>query len=173
MSFNLLLGSVSMVLLSRATIGYCDTLTNRGPALEKTATVKLPESIPYEVNVNLPQHYVHKRMGGIDSFRGCFSKENGISIDYDIGEMAKDFVQNRLDQNDSLWFKRQAIGKKVVEVLLTKDSFVCIRIPGLTANFKAKVKNPGDLAEALLIVASLREPVLLYGKKANSSGAPK
>ena len=109
---------------------------------------------PLPGSIKLLDGFKHQRMQGIDSRVGKIWKENGLSIQYDIGAMAGNYAKQQRDyQADQLvWAKQQTINGARVELVLKKDRDLYVSFPDHSANFYGKVQKEEDLVEALLIV---------------------
>ena len=105
-------------------------------------------------SIKLLDGYKHQKLQGIDTRVGKIWKENGISIQYDIGRMSGNYAkQQREYQADQLlWAKEQTIKEARVELVLKKDRELYVSFPEHSANFYGKVQTEEDLVEALLMV---------------------
>ncbi len=104
-------------------------------------------------SIRLLTNYKHKfdEFESTDTRIGQIWKDGGITITYDIGELAGEWA-NPKEQAEYQWYKEQVIGRQIVRIALTKDSELRVTYPKLKANFYGTVKSQEDVAEFLLIV---------------------
>jgi hypothetical protein len=108
-------------------------------------------SDPPPGSIKLLSGYKHKTEQGIDTRVGRIWKEDGLTIEYDIGFSAGHYAKpGELDKYS--WYKEQVIGKQSLRCALTRDSLLIVTFPDASANFFAKVKRQEDIAEVLLMV---------------------
>ena len=133
---------------------------------QNTKTLILPKSTPMPKdpppgNIELFDGYTHIRKEGIDSRIGEISQPNGITIHYDIGQMAGLFAGSCRATNDCLWYKAQKINGREVWISLTKTGLLAATFPKEYANFWADTKSQEDVADFLVMILTykIKEPV--------------
>lgn len=105
-------------------------------------------------SITLLDGFKHQKLQGIDTRVGKIWKENGITIQYDIGRLAGNFAQQqRKYQADQLaWDRQQTWHGQPVELAMMKDRQLYVSFPERHANFYGKVQTEEDLVDALLMV---------------------
>ncbi|MCH8165366.1 MAG: hypothetical protein IH889_07130 [Planctomycetes bacterium] len=105
-------------------------------------------------SIKLLDGFKHQRMQGIDTRVGKIWKENGITIQYDIGRLAGNYAQQqRKYQADQLvWDRQQTWHGEPVELAMTKNRQLYVSFPESHANFYGQVQKEEDLVDALLMV---------------------
>src|SRR4051794_8589291 len=104
---------------------------------------KQPDAPPG--GISLLEGYQQQHDRGIDSEVGHIWKDGGITIKYDIGNLAGDYTHN-VGPNDRAWSRRQTAHGRVMEVVKTKQGELYVCFPadrahpanGYPANFWAK-----------------------------------
>jgi hypothetical protein len=119
---------------------------------------------PPPFGIKLLAGYEHEPKQGFDSVVGVISKEDGLTIMYEIGRVAKpgapalggDFSdrakQLRPEQRE--WYKEQTLGGKQMHVAMAKDKGLYVSFPESGINFSVVTKSSEELAEALLMICS-------------------
>lgn len=138
------------------------TLTATAQAT-KTLTLPKPTPMPSEMppgDIELLYGYTHTRRQGIDSRVGDISKPDGMTIRYDIGDMAGVNPDRCAYENNCFWYKRQMINGRNVWLGLSKDGRIFATFPKENANFYAQTKTPEDIADFLIMVLTykVKEP---------------
>jgi hypothetical protein len=126
-------------------------------ALGQAANHALPTGV-----VLLPG-FVHEPLEGIDSKVGRISKEDGLTVFYDIGEFAGAYATGNIATGDSgsrLWLKTyKHLGHRVDVTLVDTGrlvvSFTYDSEP-FFANFMGTVDNDEEIAEFLVMVMGYR-----------------
>lgn len=108
---------------------------------------------PTPGGIKLLSGYKHKKLQGIDTRVGEFSKEGGLSIKYDIGRLAGNYAKSQAKE-EPLWHKEQVIGGRPVHLTLAKDKTLFVTLPEANANFYGTAKSEEDIADILLMVLS-------------------
>jgi len=145
-----------------------------------------PIQTPPPGNIKLLPGYVHEPRRGKDSRVGVIYKQDGLSIDYDIGRMAANYAdqyfpeyferlrkqthlnsdaiegQVRFYENQVVWRQRQFVNGDEVMIVLLKDSKLIASFVNSTANFVAKVDSSDKIADFLLTVLTYQRSA---GKK--------
>lgn len=128
----------------------------------KNLILPKPTPDPPPGNIELFDGYTHTRKQGYDSSVGEISKPNGITIHYDIGQMAGRFAGRCRITNDCLWYKGQKINGREVWISLTKAGHITATFPKEYANFWADTKSQEDIADFLIMILTykVKEPVM-------------
>jgi hypothetical protein len=109
------------------------------------ATARIP-------GINLLDGYQHKAEAAEDSAAGKIWKEGGITIHYDIGRLAGQYV-DPARRSDYAWFREQQVNGHKVYSARTKDGQVLVTFAGdKPANFHADCRSQDDVADMLLMV---------------------
>jgi hypothetical protein len=138
------------------------TLALTFPALaQDTKTLTLPKPTPTPQappgNIELLDGYTHTRGRGIDSRVGAISKPEGMTIRYDIGDMAGQYTSKCSRAKDiCLWYKSQKVGGREVYLALTKEGEIIATFPQESANFFAQTKSPENVADFLLMILTYK-----------------
>ena len=74
-------------------------------------------------SIKLLEGFKHQKMQGIDSRVGKIWKENGISIQYDIGRLSGNYAkqQREYHADQLLWAKQHTWQNERMELVLKKD----------------------------------------------------
>ena len=131
---------LSYVLLIPASMLLCGVLGSAQGADDPPGSIKLLTG------------YTHQRLRGIDTQVGKISRKDGLTIQYDIGELAGNYAAQR--KSDAAWFKEQVIDGRTVQVALSKDRQLTVTFTKGPANFVATLKSDEDLAEVLLMLCT-------------------
>ena len=109
---------------------------------------------PLPGSIKLLEGFQHQKLQGTDSRVGKIWKDEGITIQYDVGRLAGNYAkQQREYQADQLlWAKQQTIKEARVELVLKRDRELFVSFPDHSANFYGKVQTEEDLVDALLMV---------------------
>ena len=139
------------------------TLTASAQAT-KTLTLPKPTPTPSEQppgDIELLYGYTHTRRKGIDSRVGDISKPEGMTVRYDIGDMAGVNPGICAYLRDCLWYKKQIINGREVWLGLSKEGQIFATFPKENANFYAQTKTPEDIADFLIMVLTykVKEPI--------------
>lgn len=104
-------------------------------------------------NIKLLTNYKHEfdEFQSTDTRIGKIWKDGGITITYDIGELAGEW-SNPKDRTKYQWYKEQIVEKQIVRIALTKDNELRVTYPNMKANFYGYVKTQEDIADFLLMV---------------------
>jgi hypothetical protein len=88
---------------------------------------------------------------GIDSSGGKIWKERGLTIEMELccgfGNAAES-----VDKSQILWREEQTFNGQRVVCVYTRSKDLIVSFPKLVTNFRAKIRNPNDLTEMLLMV---------------------
>ena len=103
--------------------------------------------------IRLLPGFVHHKVQGIDSTVGEITG-NGLTIAYDIGEMAGVYTDCKTCgwTDGQLWRKKQQINGHPVVIVYTKKQQMVISFPDSKANFYATVRSEADISDVLLMV---------------------
>jgi hypothetical protein len=120
--------------------------------LALTALAQQTDPTPGEIKL-LPG-YNHKTGQGLDSRVGRIWKEDGLKIEYDIGELAGDYATCKSCgwTKGEVWRKQQVINGAPVICVFTKQRRLVISFPKAHANFYATVATDDQLSDMLLMV---------------------
>lgn len=126
-------------------------------AQTKTITLPSPNPLPVSLppgNIKLLPGYTHERKQGIDSRVGEISKTEGITIRYDIGRMAGNYIDSVYprEKQNLVWIKNQKINNHDLTIILLKDGSIYATFTDVTANFISNVKNNEELTDFLLMI---------------------
>jgi len=116
------------------------------------------QSQPAPGGIRVLPGYTHRHEMGFDSSVGTIKKPNGLSIHYDIGEMAGVYTDCKLCgwTDGELWRRKQMIGAHPVVIVYTKAKRLVVSFPEQSANFHAIIKSESDLTDMLLMVLTFR-----------------
>ena len=104
-------------------------------------------------NIQLLLGYLYTRVHPIDSAEtGRISGPGGLLISYDIGMAAGHYETHPEWADHALWRTDQVIKGKRVVCIYTKSKEPLVTFPGDLANFHAKIRNPRDLADMMLML---------------------
>ncbi len=88
---------------------------------------------------------------GIDSSGGKIWKERGLTIEIELccgfGNAAES-----VDKSQILWREEQTFNGQRVVCVYTRSKHLIVSFPKLITNFRAKIRNPNELTEMLLMV---------------------
>jgi hypothetical protein len=97
--------------------------------------------------------YQHEKLQGIDTRVGKIKKNDGLTVEYDIGKLAGNYAESMKGQEkDLLWYKEQTVHGRKVQVAFGKDRTLYVTFPETHANFFGKIKSDAELADMLLMV---------------------
>jgi len=113
-------------------------------------------------SIKLLEGYALKHERGIDSYPGSIAKQDGLTIDFDIGRMAGSAASPQ-KKNQFAWFQTLVIDDKPVCLAMTKPdekgSFtLLVTFSANSANFSTKVLTPSAIGEALTMILTYRPP---------------
>lgn len=121
----------------------------------------LPNTISDKIpgNIKLIKGYKHQSIPADDAVSGEIYKEHELVIRYEMGGM-QGITANPRNKKKYKWYKEQIINGRQVNIALTQDddlivSFILGPNPETTtyaANFTARISNPEDLADALIMI---------------------
>jgi hypothetical protein len=115
------------------------------------ACSQIAKADPPPGKMQLLPGYTHKSEQGIDTRVGKIFKNGGITINYDIGELAGLYTSP--DGKDEYeWYKEQKMNTQTVRIALTKKRELRVTFVEATVNFFGTVPTEQDLADALLMV---------------------
>jgi hypothetical protein len=121
-------------------------------------SVKPLNRIPFRL---LPGYKIKISPGSEDGFFGTISSANGLAIAFDFngyGAAQTDSVP----KDQISWQEEQTVGKNRFIFIYTRSDELVISCFGPSpANFRAKIRNPKDITEVLLIVVTV-EPTPVY-----------
>jgi hypothetical protein len=123
-------------------------------AQTKTLILPRPTPIPPPGNIKLLPEYVHERKQGIDTDVGLISKKDGLSIRYDIGDLAGNYAiraQEREKQN-LLWYRWQEVNGQRLLITHLKDGTIYASFYETRANFISIVKTNEELVDFLMMI---------------------
>ncbi|VTR97603.1 hypothetical protein [Tuwongella immobilis] len=134
--------------------------------LHGTALAQTPIVGGFEIRL-LPG-YTHEQLQGIDSIVGKIVGKNGVDVHYEIGVITKgpfrvggEFSNAalRTAENDRQWLKEQTIQGHTFQIAYLKDQTLIISSNrgNRGVNFVTKAKDPGTLADLLLMTLSFTE----------------
>lgn len=149
-----------------------------GGAVSQVGTPSKPasRSIAAPGNIRLPTEYRYEQRRGIDSVVGAIVRDDGFTINHDIGGMAGNYAYQYFPENfdrlrkqthlntDSIeqdiewlqgkvaWRQRQKVIGEDVMVVMLKDSTLIASFPGSFANFTATADTSDKIAAFFLIV---------------------
>lgn len=110
-------------------------------------------STPPPGRISLLPNYIHRLGHSIDSLVGHISNEKtGFSVGYDIGNGAGDFSVAGEFRKQAVWRREQTIHGHKVVCVFTKTKKLLIVYPDDEANFIARIRNPQELADMMLMV---------------------
>jgi hypothetical protein len=123
-------------------------------AQTKTLVLPSPTPPPAPGNIKLLPDYTHESKQGIDSAVGIISKKDGLTISYDIGRMAGNYVGSvySREKPNLVWLKTQKINNQEVVILYLKNGNVYATFQDSNANFFATVKTDEELTDFLLMI---------------------
>jgi hypothetical protein len=103
--------------------------------------------------IKLLSGYQHRVLQGIDSQVGTISKQDGLQIKYDIGELAGDYSKcGDLRGCGEVWRKKQVINGQDVVCVFTDKKRLVVTFPQSHANFYATVHTEEELTDMLLML---------------------
>ena len=101
--------------------------------------------------------YHHRTGQAIDVVVGTISKEGGLKIDYDMGEMnATQCPPFCGGTSDELWRKRQVINGQTMVCVYTKKKMLVVTFLESHANFYATIKSEDQMADMLLMLVTFQ-----------------
>ena len=98
--------------------------------------------------------YKHQRRQGRDTQVGKIEKQKGLILQYDVGNLAGDYVESQRKDGHYLWYKEQVFNSHPVKLLLKKDRTLYVTFTENKANFYGIVKTEQDLVDAILMLAT-------------------
>src|SRR5262249_19980330 len=104
-------------------------------------------------SIRLLPGYKHKGGMSEDSLRGKIWKEGGLTIEYDIGDMAGE-DGNEEHKPEYVWWREQSINNHPVRIAMTKERKLIVTFTTRShnpANFWATVKSEEDMTDLLLM----------------------
>ena len=143
-------------------------------ATAATAVGQTP--LPNGFEIRLLPGFTHEPLQGIDSIVGRLASKDGRQIQYEMGgipapgalRLGGHFVNQaqQLPEKDRLWLKEQIVGGRKVHVAYSKTNTLVISSASATegVNFHTIAKDPGEVADALLMVFTLAEKKPKPGK---------
>lgn len=118
--------------------------------------------------IRLLPGYKHVPLQGIDSIVGRIEKPGGLQMTYEIGHVPKagepTFGGSFTDRPKQLpkarlrWYREQVVGGQPMHVAYAKDRTLHVSFPKLGVNVFAKVNSADDMADALLMLATIPNP---------------
>jgi hypothetical protein len=103
--------------------------------------------------IRLLPGYVHHRNQGIDSTVGAITRNGGLTIKYDIGEMAGVYAKRgSFWTKGESWRQEQTVNGHRVLIVSTVSHRLVISFPEGNANFYATVHSRAELTDMLLMV---------------------
>ncbi len=117
--------------------------------------IRVPRNPP-PGNIRLLEGYTHTPRLGIDSTIGDISKNGGLLIHYDIGELSGFYTDYCSIQNACQWTKKQSINGREVRIALTAQNRLIATFPQDYANFYADTSSPEDVADFLLMILTYK-----------------
>jgi hypothetical protein len=112
-------------------------------------------------SINLLPGYHHRAGQGIDSEVGIIWKKDGLTIHYDIGELAGDYTEcgHSCGWTDGeLWRREQVLQGQRVICVFTSQRRLVVSFPEAHANFYATVHTDQELTDMLLMLLTFRSP---------------
>lgn len=113
--------------------------------------------------------YKHQPLQGIDSIVGKVTNPKGLDIMYEIGGIPKAGAPRfggqfsdrpKLMPKDQLrWYQEQTVNGQPVHLAHRKDDYLMVSFPKKGMNISVKVTTPQEMAEALLMILTIPEPV--------------
>lgn len=112
--------------------------------------------------------YEHMPLQGIDSIVGKITKQGGLEIFYEIGSLPqpggfalggqfsdrpKNYPKDQLQA-----YYEQTVHGQPVHVAYTKTNQLMVSFPKKGMNLSTTVKNPAEMAEALMMILTYPEP---------------
>jgi hypothetical protein len=109
-----------------------------------------------ECRVKLLPGYKQQEGSSLDSTSGHIWKEGGLRISYDIGTMAGVYTDCEWCDwtKGETWRKKQVVNGQQAVFVFTKAKRLVVSFPESHANFYATVRNEGELADMLLMLAT-------------------
>lgn len=132
--------------------------------------------LPNGFEIRLLPGFTHEPLQGFDSIVGRLAGKDGRQIQYEMGgipapgapRVGGHFVNQaqQVPENDRLWLKEQIVGGRKVHVTYSKTNSLIISSASATegVNFHTTAKDPGEIADALLMVFTLSEKKPKPGK---------
>lgn len=119
-------------------------------------TSAAPIAVPFKINL-LPEYKIQTGTG-FDTWVGTISKPGGLSIDYDIGDLAGDYSSCKQCGwiEGEVWRRHQQLNGTLATVVFTKERRLIVSFPKYNANFYATVHNEGEVADMLLMLATYK-----------------
>lgn len=114
---------------------------------------------PAPGGINLLPGYHHYLGQGIDSKIGRIWKERGLTIHYDIGELAGDYTECGHScgwTEGEVWRREQILQGQRIICVFTKRRRLVISFPQVHANFYGTVRTDMELTDMLLMVFTFR-----------------
>lgn len=119
--------------------------------------------------IRLLDGYTHQPLQGIDSVVGRISKEGGLQITYEIGSLPRPGglrlggqFSDRPKQTpkDQLqWYREQTVNGEPVHLAYTKNDLLMVSYPKRGMNLSVKVTNAEEMADALLMILTIPNPL--------------
>ncbi len=108
-------------------------------------------------NIRLLPGYVNTSVRPLDSAAGGrISKPHGLVIVYDIGLAAGHYETDPEWTDHARWRTEQVINGKRVVCIYSRSKQLLVTFPDDSANFYAKIRNPRDWADMMLMVLTYR-----------------
>lgn len=111
--------------------------------------------------VRLLPGYKLQIVPGPEGSGGKIWKEGGPVIDFNLPQCCAGIATDSVEKGAVAWRIEQIVEKQRVIVLYTNSNELIVAFPKLISNFHAKIRNPQDLAEVLLMVLTF-EPYKGY-----------
>src|SRR5262245_29872957 len=124
-----------------------------------------PDKLPG--GLELLPGYSHEPVKAVRGPSGLITGKGGLKIQYSFGKVRRegdpitsaDFTDRAqsLPEGERRWYKEQTVGGQPVHLALSKGQVLHVSYPRAGVNFRAEVRNPEDLADALLIILTFPE----------------